>query len=78
MNIYYVQRVDTCDYDEYDGFVVIAENIKEALSVAIDTPNGWTKKQNGQWDEEHVFFLGKYTGKEKYETGIVLSSFHAG
>lgn len=33
MNLYKLERNDECDWDEYNGFVVRAENEKEALKL---------------------------------------------
>lgn len=71
MNIYHVDRVNACGYDEYDGFVVLAKDPHEALKMV-------TNEGAGEWDINHVYFLGEYSGEKSYENNFILSSYNAG
>lgn len=64
MKIYLVRRTDENDWDEYDAFVVVAENENEALSIARDSAG------HGKW--------GKVSEVNPDKKGIVLGSFNAG
>lgn len=68
MKIYNVQRVDDCDYDEYDNFVVLAETPEEALKTAkIESSHFWKEWKEesviGTWDLDHTLNV-RYVQKE--------------
>ena len=65
MFVYDVNRVDHCDYDEYDGFVVIAKDENRALEMANNI-------QDGQYTIEKIG-ISVY-GEER----MILESFRAG
>lgn len=64
MNIYLVSRTDDVDYDEYDSFVVVAENEDDALKLVKDN----------LFKKETVKIEKIATDKEQ----VVLGSFNAG
>lgn len=61
--IYLITKEDV-DYDEYDGFVVIAKNRKEAINMVI----------NKIVDIDNI----RKVGESSLKSQIVLSSFNAG
>lgn len=67
MNIYHIVFTG-CDYDEYDAFVVIAENeekAKELIKSSIPC-------------NESIESISKIGVSDKSESEIVLGSFNAG
>ena len=66
MKIYWVGRTDDVDYDEYDSFVVIAEDEQDAV---IQCNNDLFRFDNTVVDE---------IIPENEKKGIVLGSFNAG
>ena len=70
MQIYLLQRKGTVAYDQYDGFVVIANTPNEALSLCEDI-YGWTTR-----DKINVSEIG--IAQKNDEPRIVLGSFNAG
>ncbi len=69
MKIYLVS-IDSCDYDEYDAFVVVANTVDEARSICFNTSN------QAAFKEADVTYLGESIS----EAGphVVLGSFNAG
>jgi uncharacterized membrane protein len=63
MKVFIVFRTDEWDYDEYDAFVVVAENGERALEIAKERVN------YGQWDVQEADLSSE---------GILLDSFNAG
>jgi hypothetical protein len=72
---YLVERTDAVDYDEYDSFVVKADN-KEDARIAAQNLAG-KKWHNDEWyfsrENARVTELNDET-----ENGVVLGSFNAG
>lgn len=66
-NIYLIIRLNSCDYDEYDGFVVLHKNKKKALELV-------EKYQRGNWKIKKI---GEST-KEFKKPRLFLNSFRAG
>lgn len=64
MNIYLVSRTDRVDYDEYDAFVVLAQDEREALSIA-------KKLQHGTFEVKAVDLNDPIPH-------VILGSFNAG
>ena len=64
MTVYYVWA-DDYDYDDFDSFVVVAENEDEAMAMVKDKFEKW----QGEIHVEKVDLTAK---------GIVLGSFNAG
>lgn len=77
MKIYLVSRIGEHDYDEYDAFVVHAEDeYKAKLVKDLDEPDN----NYGSWvnkvEDLEVEYLGENT--ERKTQGIILGSFNAG
>lgn len=73
-NIYLVSRTDNVDYDQYDAFVVTAENEEEAKTVINskhDPDEDWTT-----WSHKVKVELIGVANSNKAE--IILGSFNAG
>lgn len=67
MKIYHIV-FDGCDYDEYDSFVVIAEDEKQAMELIKNlSPAGH--------DVESISDIGV---SNKSDSEVVLGSFNAG
>lgn len=67
MKIYHIV-FDGCDYDEYDSFVVIAEDEKQAMELIKNlSPVGY--------DVESISDIGV---SNKSDSEVVLGSFNAG
>lgn len=67
MKIYHIVFED-CDYDEYDSFVVIAEDEKQAMELIKDrSPAGC--------DLESISDIGV---SHRTDSEVVLGSFNAG
>ena len=73
MNIYLVSRTDAVGYDEYDSWVVCAENEEDAL---CSEPYGDEKPRKfPQYKGLEVELIGEAVKGSTF--GIVLSSFNA-
>ena len=64
----YLVRYDYYSYDEYEGFVIVAENELDALHQANDT----AKNNRYKFSLEHVSEV------DISRRGIVLEAFNAG
>lgn len=71
MNLYLVKREDGADYDEYDAFVVRANNEQEALGLAVKSEPCFTEKN------VTTTLIGTAYG-DGLEPGTVLGSYNAG
>lgn len=62
MKIYLVERTDSVDYDEYDSFVVVAENEEKAVEICSDSmfTKFNTKVEEVMADAEERIILGSY------------------
>ncbi len=74
-NIYKIIFKDV-DYDEYEGFVVIASTKKEAKELCGITKEKETHKSTYEENIEEIIKVGIASNKQK--KGIVLNSFNAG
>lgn len=83
MNIYKVSRTDEWSYDDYDSFVVIAEDEKTALYthpsggvLTFIDENGYT----GDWVNSPMFLKVELIGiaSNDMKPGIIINSFNAG
>jgi hypothetical protein len=74
----YLVSLKEHDYDEYDGWVVIAKNKKEALelcNISDVKPQAYSGRDNQYKDNvEYIKFLGY----SKLKSQVVLGSFNAG
>ena len=69
MKLWLLMRKDSVGYDEYDSFVVRAENEEEARRLARDsTSNGWTSEDQVDC---HILL-------EEGIAEIILGSYNAG
>lgn len=77
MNIYKVERTDNVDYDEYDSFVVVAENDQIARNTHPEGPRNGRRHQTWPVDPEDliVTLIGQVTSGID---GVVCASFNAG
>ena len=66
MKIYFVGRTDKIDYDEYDSFIVRAENKKDALQL-LTNKEGFKEATT---EIKEINIEGK--------SDIILGSFNAG
>lgn len=73
MNIYLFKRQDNVDYDEYDSFVVVAENEAEALDLIIQYVCDSDFYRHRPYKVEIVGFA-----KDNIDSGVILGSFNAG
>ena len=72
MKLWVLSRRDHCGYDEYDGFVVIAET--ETVARAFAASNA-ADEGGGTWlSDEHSSCTETTLGKP----GMILGSFNAG
>lgn len=72
MNLYLLSRTDQVGYDEYDAFVVAANDELEAklfLAQKYDSDDEWSDKV----EVKAIGITGKYT-----EPTEILGSFNAG
>lgn len=69
MNIYKIER-NGCDYDEYDAFVLRAEDRKKALELAI--------KEESAFNTSTSIKITLCAKDVKGQRGIILGSFNAG
>jgi len=74
MRIYLID-FNECGYDEYDGFVVRAENEDEAIRI-IKKKHGDENKKWGLIDWKGGYKIIDIT--DKTERAIILGSFNAG
>lgn len=75
MKIYLVSRIDSIDYDQFDSFVIVANNKEEALHLKKlneDNYGTWTDS----YDNLEILEIGISTKYKKAE--IILGSFNAG
>lgn len=73
MNLYKLERNDECAWNEYGGFVVRAENEKEALKLCQDTTmdNCWCLGENYFTDVTIEPTCSDVVGEEE----IILTDF---
>lgn len=70
--------VDGFEYDEYDAFVVLAEDKEEAIKLCVDTA------KHSNRPEEYRQVLAKWSAAKVEEISaegpseIILGSYHAG
>jgi hypothetical protein len=69
MKLYLVERTDRCDWDEYDSYVVAANNEQEAT--------GESYQHYQSWHPSFTKITEVGVANENVE-GIVLASFNAG
>lgn len=82
MNIYLVQRTDDVDYDEYAGFICVAESEEAAMKICEDAhgshgengENDW-----GSWPRRKIVAV-TLIGNAVYglEAGIIFDYFRVG
>jgi len=65
MNIYLITRIESCDYDEYDGYVILAKDTKHAKKLM-------TEVYGEKWNIRKIGVSTRKTEK------LLLSSFRAG
>jgi len=83
LNIYLVYRNESCDWDEYQGFVVVSESEEKALMTH--------PSDNSHWDEDFASWVKlsevddllscDYIGEasDEYSEGtIICTDFNAG
>ena len=81
MNMYLVKRQDLCSYDEYDSFVVIAENETEARNTH---PSPYRESWNGKakmydsWVNADDVIVEKIGYSDETKTRVVCASFNSG
>lgn len=75
MNLYKLERKDNPGYDEYDGFVIAANDHDEARKLA----NGQSADEGQIWDKLELVRCSRI-GETTYfdRPHIILSSFCAG
>ena len=71
--------VDNCDYDEFDGCIVVAESIEDVKSMMKHT----TKYGHRTYIDDGVWFNDrqgqiKIAEVDLTRKGVILSSFNAG
>ena len=71
MKIYLI-KFNHCDYDQYDGFVVIAQN----RNLAIQVLSSEEYKDNVDWEAGYT--IKSIKPSEYKDTTMLLDSFHAG
>jgi hypothetical protein len=69
MKLYLIKRKDVCGYDEYDEFLVRAEDEDEALEVLTTYNSAYYLKK-----ENLTFEIIESFGEKK----IIIESFNAG
>lgn len=73
MNIYSVKRnYENVYYDEYEGFVIVAESDKRAIEIAVE--QGCEELQSE--DDVKINMIGR--ALKGIEEGIILYSFREG
>ena len=72
--IYLVERTDDINYDEYDSFVVKADNEEEARIAAQNKAGKCC--HNNEWFFEKD--KTRITELDFIENGVILGSFNAG
>ena len=87
MNIYLISQTINCDYDAYDGAVVIAKSIADAKTIHPDA-NGLPMPMHAggdlfkyrTWVSDAKDVTAEYVGRAKPDAvrGVVLASFNAG
>jgi len=75
MNRIYKLWVDDCDWDQYDGFVIIAHDIRKAKEMVLKSPDAKSGFM-GNWNETNMHY--KEVGFSHLEEQFVLESFNAG
>lgn len=80
LNIYTVNRTDGIDYDEYDAFVCIAKNKKNARNMFPykegkfdDDFSAWINKK-----DVNTLIVNKIGVSDKKRESVILASFNAG
>ncbi len=71
MKLFYVSRTDIIDYDQYDSYVVCADNEMEAREFHPQSSHAWTTDDNVQCE-----YIGE--AKPELQKGTVCESFNAG
>ena len=71
MKLYLLTRLDQIDWDEYTGFVIIAETPKEAKNIAIEA-------EDEEMTHDWKCTLISRTVEPNVKSGVILSSFSAG
>ena len=69
LNLYFVERTDHADYDEFDSYVVAA--VSEEAALASHPHYGWP-------DPKKVLVKLIGVALPSIEDGIICSSFNAG
>lgn len=73
--IYYVRRKEGCSYDEYDSYVVVADN--ENGAIAVTNAHGWGDAGQQHKEDLEVVEIGT-ANEEGEKTPLILGSFNAG
>lgn len=82
MNIYLVQRTDGVDYDEYAGFICVAESEESALKICEDAHGSHGENGENDWGSwprrktVAVTLIGNAV--DWLEPGIIFDDFRAG
>lgn len=84
MNIYFVERTDTVDYDQFDSFVCYAENEIKAKEMFPKNNKSFCDYNDfyscwiefSKIDTLKVTLIGAHNGVT--EPAVILSSFNAG
>lgn len=76
MYIYLIQR-DNASYDEYIGFVIVANNKKEVIKLAKNQVSGGYNNYKNIWENATITKEGIYIGKNT-EPFILFESFISG
>ncbi len=73
---YLVERTDEIGWDEYDSFVIKADNKEKALAMAHDQAgNQWRGEEKPYFREDNTRITEL---SDKMDDGIILGSFNAG
>jgi len=76
MKIYKIER-DSYDYDEYIGFVIVANNRKETKELAIKVGLDGNHEQDvDMWAAAKIKLISEYTGK-RIKSFVIMESFNS-
>jgi hypothetical protein len=87
MNIYLIQRIDPCYFDEWSAFIIVAKSAEECKRmVEVGPIKPWVEGDEpaddtiyegvpGTWGDPTM--IGTYSGT-RGDAHSVLGSFHAG
>ena len=75
MNIYLISA--DCDYDEYDGFVIIASTPKRAREIAADNGMSWNNRRE-VWLSPHLSEIEMIGTTHREKEEVILGSYNAG